>query len=211
MEEWKPIRQNNNYMISNHGRVRSYNYHTHGKLLTLSQRMTLAQKKIRGTATQLVYAILCSKYSKVAVPVAYLVYEHFVGKIPDGYVVFNKDRNPWNNKVDNLMLIQSADNKLLKIHKTCKYVLKAKKDRLYEYYVDGECVGSVNDFIKIVGKQTKQNVNLRFTRWENRKKDSKWHMSEGVIFNGHVCTRKLKPAKNKKIKRLQNCLEIIKD
>ena len=26
MEVWKPIRQNNNYQVSNYGRVRTYNY-----------------------------------------------------------------------------------------------------------------------------------------------------------------------------------------
>lgn len=200
METWKPIHQNNNYMISNHGRIRTYNYKSNGQLLTLKQ-MNIGHENF------LVYTILCRNYGKKAFSVGRLVYEHFVGKIPDGYTVFNKDGDTWNNCVENLVLMKKTDCRFVKVNQR---QIQKKTDKMYDYYVDGVLVGGLGEFIKIVGNQTKQNVIQRFKKWENRKKDSKWHSPEGVRFNGHICTRKLRPAQNKRFNRMQNCLNIIK-
>ena len=201
METWKPIRHNNNYQISNRGRIRTYNYKSNGQLLTLTQ-------KNAGHENFLVYAILCKNYGKKAFSVNRLVYEHFVGKIPNNYTVFNKDGDPWNNCVENLVLMKKDDSMFVKLN---KHQIKKKKDVMYDYYIDGVLVGGMGNFIKIVGNQTKQNVIQRFRAWETRKKDSKWHISEGVRFNGHICTRKLKPAQNKRFNRMKDCLNLIKD
>ncbi len=201
METWKPICQNNNYKISNRGRIRTYNYKRNGQLLTLTQKNI-------GHENFLVYAILCQNYGKKAFPVNRLVYEHFVGKIPDGYTVFNKDGDPWNNCVENLVLMKKGDSMFVKLN---KHQIKKKKDVMYDYYVDGVLVGGMGNFIKTVGNQTKQNVIRRFRAWETRKKDSKWHIPEGVRFNGHICTRKLRPAQNMRFNRMKDCLNIIKD
>ena len=202
MEQWKPIRQNNNYWVSNHGRVRTYNYRSNGKLLTLTQ-------KNKGHKNFLVYAILYSKYNKKAFPVNRLVYEHFVGKVPRGYLVFNKDQNPWNNHVDNLVLMSRKDSVFVKRNKGRE--IKNHQSVEYKYYVDGVLVGDINEFMRSVGERTKQNVSTRFNNWENRKRTTKWYRDDGVVFSGKLCTRTKLVNDGKKYKRMQTCMNKIKE
>lgn len=180
MEQWKPIYQNNNYEISNKGRVKSYNYKSDGKLLTPTQ-------KNKNYKSLMVYVILCRNYHKKAYPVNKLVYEHFIGRVPKGYIVFNKDRNPWNNSVENLALMSRKDYMFALFNNL--QPVKNQRHVKYTYYIDNKPVGSIKEFMKATGEKTHQNVSGRFTKWENRKKKTKWHIDEGVVFNGKICTR----------------------
>lgn len=197
MEVWKPIRQNNNYKVSNYGRVRTYNYKYNGKLLTLTQKNK--DKKERQ-----VFAILCRNYDKVAIPVNRLVYEHFVGKIPRGYLIFNKDGDPWNNHVDNLVCVSRKDDMFIKLNNNRE--IKNKQSVRYDYYVDGVFVGGIQDFMKEVGERTHQNVEQRFSNWENRKKTTKWYRDDGVVFSGKLCTRVKIVQDGAKYKRMKRVL-----
>lgn len=73
-----------------------------------------------------------------------LVYETFVGPIPEGYDVHHIDHNPMNNCVYNLELIELHRHRKehFKLHsqKTLDAAVKAKSKPVLQYTLDGEFV-----------------------------------------------------------------------
>lgn len=92
-EEWKPVvGYENNYEVSNLGRVRSQSRRgTRGGILKPSP-------DIWGY----LYVGLCKNGEKETCQVHQLVMESFVGRCPDGCEVDHIDWNPSNNRLDNL-------------------------------------------------------------------------------------------------------------
>ena len=83
-----------------------------------------------------------------------LIYEAFVGEIPDGYVIHHIDHNQFNNCVDNLKLMSRSEHmslhrkgKTLPNHNTEKMRIAAKracqatKKPVAQYSLDGELIG----------------------------------------------------------------------
>ena len=50
--------------------------------------------------------------------VHHLVYEHFNGPIPNGYVIHHKDGNKLNNRIENLQLMSSKEHRVEHLHDT---------------------------------------------------------------------------------------------
>ena len=98
MEEWKPFQS---YEISNWGNVRSNTIKSGGKLLSCSiqnKGYKYFQQHING-----------KRFNHF---IHQLVAKLFIGERPDGLVIDHIDRNPLNNKVDNLRYVTQAENML---------------------------------------------------------------------------------------------------
>lgn len=87
-----------------------------------------------------------------------LVYEIFVGKIPDGYVIDHIDNNSVNNRVENLQAISQSENILKDIGKRLRYsvdvydwVSGSKRTYRSCYQAESECDfprGTVSIYLK---------------------------------------------------------------
>ena len=89
------------YLISNHGDVISTNYNKTGKRKTMSHKIDKDGYKKIGL----------SKNGKVKYYMVHrLVYEAFIGEIPDGKVIDHIDGNPSNPMVSNLRLCSNKEN-----------------------------------------------------------------------------------------------------
>lgn len=156
MREWKTCPLNRNYKISNDGLCKSRHPRFEERFLTPAPRQNTK-----------VY-VLCEKYTKHAYPIRHLVYTTFVGPVPKGYVVFNKDGNPDNNVVENLGVMPLGD----KLFYYCKYRVKKVAKELDK----GKFVFRINDKLyktsravvkdyPIIG--TRQNLCHQADRWLN--------------------------------------------
>lgn len=81
MEIWKNIKDIDDYMISNYGRVSSKR-----GIIKIQNGMKYQQITIR----------------RKTYTIHKLVAENFLGERPDGYIVDHIDNNPLNNRLDNL-------------------------------------------------------------------------------------------------------------
>lgn len=64
-----------------------------------------------------------------------LVYEHFIGEIPDGLTVDHKDENTFNNQVSNLQLMTLGDNSSK--YNSKRKMLWDKQEEIQELYKSG--------------------------------------------------------------------------
>lgn len=100
MEEiWKPIKGfENKYLVSNYGSVKSIDYNKTGK------EQILKQFENSGGYLQ----VFLGRGNEPLV--AKLVYEAFIGSIPNGMQVNHIDENKHNNSVSNLNLLSPKEN-----------------------------------------------------------------------------------------------------
>lgn len=100
-EEWRIVKEYDNYAISNKGRVRNLNT---GKLLK-------HQKSKRGGWYPFVNLYKDGKRKNMRVHT--LVANEFLGKRPKGHVAHHEDHNRQNADLDNLSYITHAENRVL--------------------------------------------------------------------------------------------------
>lgn len=101
IEIWKDIPGYEGlYQISNFGNVKSLNYNRTGK--ERIKKTQLCKGYVR--------AYLCKNSIKTWHRVHRLVYEAFIGPIPDGMQVNHIDENKQNNRIDNLNLMTPKEN-----------------------------------------------------------------------------------------------------
>lgn len=115
-----------------------------------------------------------------------MVYTAFVGEVPKGYIVFNKDGNTNNNNVENLDMMPLAD----KMFYYCKYrtkkVPKMTYKNKYTFVIDGITYNTSQDVIrKYPPIGTRQNLCFQADRWIRGKtpRGKKWEPS-GFIIQG---------------------------
>lgn len=156
MREWKTCPLNRNYKISNDGLCKSRHPRFEEHFLTPAPRQNTK-----------VY-VLCEKYTKHAYPIRHLVYVTFVGPVPNGYVVFNKDGDPDNNNVENLGIMPLGD----KLFFYCKYRTKKVPRELnkgkFVFRVNDKLYKTSNAVVKdypIIG--TRQNLCQQADKWLN--------------------------------------------
>lgn len=97
-EKWLPVKDYPGYFISNLGRVYSTKVNRIMRFGTT--------KKTNGY-----YIAHFSKNNKAKCFLVHrLVYETFVGKVPDGLQINHIDENKYNNRLDNLELVTQSQN-----------------------------------------------------------------------------------------------------
>ena len=91
--------------------------------------------------------LICALYKykiKTYVLMHRLVYETFVGPIPEGYDVHHIDHNPKNNSLDNLQLLPSSEHSMKHLaehsKKTVAEAIKTTSKPILQYTLDGELV-----------------------------------------------------------------------
>lgn len=100
-EQWKPIKDFEGYEVSNLGRVKSLNYNHTGKEKLLSP----------GKSSDGYFFVgLYKNGIKKSVRINRLVWQTFVGEIPEGLQVNHIDEDKENNRVENLNLMTSKEN-----------------------------------------------------------------------------------------------------
>lgn len=100
-----------------------------------------------------------------------LVYEAFVGDIPQGYDVHHKDHNKQNNSIENLELIERSIHKSIHIkehlEKTVKAHIENVSKKVQQLTKDGEFVA---EYDSIMEASRKTNINyLSISRCCNKK------------------------------------------
>ena len=99
--EWKPVKGYEGlYEVSNLGEVKSYHHCKEGKLLSPGK-----------SSDGYFFVDLYKNGIKKPIRINRLVYSTFVGDIPDRLEVNHLDENRENNRVDNLNLMTSKENK----------------------------------------------------------------------------------------------------
>ena len=101
-EQWKSVKDYENYQVSNFGRVKRLGNNKNKK-----EKLLKPQKNNNGY----LHVGLSKNGIKKTFRINRLVYSTFVGDIPDGLEVNHIDENKENNKVDNLNLMTSKENK----------------------------------------------------------------------------------------------------
>ena len=150
--EWRVCPQNHNYRISNTGLCKSTHARFEDRFLT---------------PVHTNYAdmyVLCEKYGKKKYRAQHLVYTAFVGDVPPGYVVYNKDGNPFNNRLDNLDIMPLADKLFWFAERTKK--LPKVNTRKYTFKIDGKTYYTTSSVLKdypCLG--THQNLSGRAQVW----------------------------------------------
>lgn len=185
MRIWKSCPQNRNYEISNDGLCRSKQSRFEGKYLRPAPR------------THCMVYVLCKNYSKTAYPIRHLVYTAFVGDVPKGYIVAQKDGDRFNNDLQNLCIMPLAD-------KLCFFAKRRKKipkiiDKIF-FTVNGETLNSHQLIKKYPQVGTRQNLIHQANRWLNGKNNfyKKWNPNGFQIKDVFIQAQKIaKPNKTK--------------
>lgn len=199
MVTWKKIKINDKYQISSEGDVCSFNYHSKGKLL---------KPTCRGNTWKCV--ILCCGNNKKAYSVAQLVYETFVGPIPKGHTVMNKDGDIHNNKVSNLILVKRSDKIFIKARKKAISSNENKSYYRYQYYKTNsgtkELIGGTREFLDKYTNQSRQNIDQRFAVWEKRiKSNNPLANPQGLLFGDDYIIREKVMFNIKHESRIDEC------
>lgn len=100
-EQWKTIEDYPNYQVSNLGNVKSLDYKGTGK-----EKMLKPQKNRKGYLTVTLYK---NRKGKIFM-VHRLVYETFVGEIPDGMQCNHINEKKDDNRLENLNLMTPKEN-----------------------------------------------------------------------------------------------------
>lgn len=100
IEEWREIQGYPNYLVSNHGRVYSKNVNRVMK--------TTRTRKVDGYEV----VFLCKENKVKGFLMHRLVYQAFVGEIPDGMQINHIDENKLNNHVENLEVVTPRQNNM---------------------------------------------------------------------------------------------------
>lgn len=155
-EEWKELDPNLKLkqfkFISNYGRFgRKYN--------NLIIPRTMATDKVG-------YKRIKLKYLNTCIGVHYLVYKHFIGPIPDGYIVDHIDENKNNNHVSNLQIMTQSENisKTMvtnKDHKSTVNIIfeNIKTKELLEFNTKRACADYLNISINVLNYKIKTTFN----------------------------------------------------
>lgn len=197
IENWKRVKANDNYEVSDKGRVRSYNYHSEGHILTPTKR-----------GQTWLCVILCNNCKKKAYSISNLVYETFIGKLKNGYTLLHKDGDIYNNSVENLLPVKKIDKNFIKANKDSKPRKKNVYHR-YNYFIiteDGNktLIGGTSDLMKKYGIRTRQNVDQKFIMWEMRKIQNSSASSIGVsLGNDFVVRDKVEKQTQKELRIIQ--------
>lgn len=102
MEIWKPILNYEGlYQASNLGGIRSLNYHREGKIKILKPRKTKAGY---------LQVVLCKEGKNKHCYVHRLVWESFIGPIPECMEINHVNEDKTNNRLDNLNLMTRKQN-----------------------------------------------------------------------------------------------------
>ena len=102
MEEWKEIKDYPNYMVSNMGRVKSLNFRGN----TGKEHLRKIQKNKYGC----LMLFLSREGKQKGFTIHRLVYEAFVGKIPQGMQVNHINEIKSDNRLENLNLMTPKEN-----------------------------------------------------------------------------------------------------
>lgn len=144
-EEWKVIDGFPNYEISNKGSVRSLTrmvvgnkgavYEKKGRIMAVTNNsgwyLSLRLKNSQGYKTCRIHR---------------LVYEHFAGKIREGYEIHHIDGNRQNNCVDNLKMVTKSEHHKLTMEEypnICNHMIyknKFGRREIGQFTKDGELV-----------------------------------------------------------------------
>jgi hypothetical protein len=120
-EKWLPVKDYPGYYISNLGRVYSAKVN---RLLKFG-----TTRKVNGY-----YIAHFSKDNKAKCFLVHrLVYETFVGKVPDGLQINHKDEDKHNNRLDNLEVVTPSEN--IRYGSASKRGATTRKERYPEWSV----------------------------------------------------------------------------
>ncbi len=171
--KWRTCPQNRNYKISNTGLCKSTQARFEGKYLKPSPRPHFVD----------VY-VLCSNYSKQAYPIRHLVYTAFVGEVPKGYIVYNKDGNIHNNNLDNLDIMRRCDKYFFYCKRT-KKIPKINDKSKYTFVINGKTYETSNAVLKDYDLGTRQNLCFHADRFiEGKAPRGTKYNPKGFIIRG---------------------------
>ena len=109
IEVWKDVDGYQGlYQVSNFGRVKSLNYNKTGKEKILKHDLVVIHHKNRDYIQHQI--ILHKNGKRKHFLIHRLVYQTFIGEIPNGYQIDHRDNNPQNNKLENLQLLTRSEN-----------------------------------------------------------------------------------------------------
>lgn len=136
-EEWKAIKDFDDYQISNTGKIRHYTKRYGWR--------TLKDTDSKGWYFSRV--IKNSQGETKSIRLHRLVAEYFIGEIPEGYQVHHKDGNKQNNSVENLEIVTAWEHRAKTAEmmpELCKgmnnYNRYERPRRIQQYTVDGQFV-----------------------------------------------------------------------
>lgn len=122
----RDLKRDSNYLISETGEVFSkdlvYFHSVYGKGIRKGKKLKINCSKG--------YKNVCINRREVAVHV--LLYETFIGDIPEGYVIHHKDFNKLNNSLDNLVCLSNGEHTKLHNSTTRKNMYGNRKKDLNE-------------------------------------------------------------------------------
>lgn len=143
MEKWKNIKFKNGYLVSSKGKVKSADR----TIICKCRWGNNVEKHLKGKLInplkdkQGYLSVILGKKSKRLL-VHKLVYEAFIGDIPEGMQVNHIDENKENNTVENLNLMTPKENIN---HGTALERSSIKQGfRTYQYSLDGELIAIYN-------------------------------------------------------------------
>lgn len=114
-EKWKKVPGFDGYKVSDQGRVMSCRYGQPNGLHFGPWRFITP--KFNGRKTHLIVNFVNRAGKRRSYSFHRILYELFVGPIPDGMLIDHKDRNGLNNCLDNLRLCTSSQNNVNQRHR----------------------------------------------------------------------------------------------
>ncbi len=129
-EIWRPVAGWNYYEVSNYGRVKSLDrYVRHYGGMALKKGKILTPKLNLMNHCQVIF----KEGERIWHPLVHLlVWEAFMGPIPEGMQINHLDENPLNNRLDNLSLVTPKENTnygtcIERRSKKCSETMKGKR------------------------------------------------------------------------------------
>ena len=108
-EVWKDISEyQGKYQVSNFGRVKSLGNDKGRKEKILKHNLIIIHCKNRDYIQHRIRLWKNGKEKRIFIH--RLVYQTFIGEIPNGYQIDHRDNNPQNNKLENLQLLTHSEN-----------------------------------------------------------------------------------------------------
>lgn len=144
-EEWRPVKDFDDYQVSNLGRVKKRSYWKigrYGRVFKINEHIC---KVVNSKGWYLTLILKDGLGGHKTCRIHRLVWETFNGKIPNGYVIHHIDGDRQNNKLNNLQMISTAEhhkihlaehpemvesmrhyNKFVRPKKVCQFTLDGK-------------------------------------------------------------------------------------